>query len=187
MSVILFALFFIVYLSLFYLAPAVILKKLTKVTRKRKINNIIKDYSLFAIITTIYVIIYLIMYNVFSDSIKYITDRGLPKVFINNTTTLGIVSFLFLLITFIYTVYTYVLSSKLFAHKKDTDGYIAIGIFALFSILTYYSFYTILGLNNYTFENNFILNTIYQFDYDMATYLFFVMVLIKLAISFVKE
>ena len=187
MSVILFALFFIVYLSLFYLAPAVILKKLTKVTRKRKIDNVIKDYSLFAIITTIYIIIYIIMYNVFSDSINYLKVRELPRVFANNITTLGLVSVLFLLITFIYTVYTYVLSSKLFAHKKDNDGYIAIGIYALFTILAYYSFYTILDLSSYSFNNNVVLSTIYQFDYDMAPYLFFVIVLIKLAISFIKD
>ena len=186
MSVLLFSLFFIVYLSLFYLAPAVILRKITKVSRKRKIENIIKDYLLYAVITIIYVMIYIFMYNVFNDAIKYLTNRGLPRVFINNSSYLGMVSVFFLLISCIYTIYTYMLSKKLFTHKKNNEAYIIIGITALFSILYYYSFYTTLDLSNYSF-NNIIINSIYQFDYDTAPYLFFVIVLVKLAISFIKE
>ena len=186
MSVLLFALFFIVYLSLFYLAPAIILKKLTKANKKRKIENIIKDYLLYILITIIYIIINIFMYNMFNDSIKYISNRGLPRVFIYNSSYLGIISILFLLIVFIYTIYTYMFSSKLFAYKKNNEAYLIVGITALFSIFSYYSFYTTLNLSNYSF-NNYIINSIYQFDYDTAPYLFFVLVFVKLAISFIKE
>jgi hypothetical protein len=186
MEVIFFALYFLVHLSLFFLGPAIIQKKLIKVSRKRKIDNVIKDYSIYVGLTILYIILYVIMYNTFNDGIKYITSRGLTNIFSNNVFILGLVAVFYMLISFIYIVYTYILSSKFFQYKKNNEAYVIIGITALFSILSYYSFYTILGLSSYSF-NNIILDTIYQFDYELSTYLYFVIVLIRFAISFIKE
>ncbi len=186
MSVLFFALFFLVHLSLFFLGPAVIEKKLTKVTRKRKLENTTKYYLVYGIITLFYIAIYIIMYNVYNDAIKYIINRGLTNIFSNNVLVLGISAVAYFLITFIYVTYTYILSSKFFQYKKNNDAYTVIGITALLSILSYYSFYSVLDLSLYQF-NNLLLNSIYQFDYELAPYLFFAIVLFKLAISFIKE
>ena len=188
MEIVKFALFFIIYFSMFFLGPSVLLKYLTKISRKRKDPTLKKDYIIFAGITVIYLLVFYFMYSEYSNIIKVLGASTKTLYYVNDLFLLGGLAFLFLLVSIIYVIFTFYLNQKLYALKMNEKSYIITSIYAFFVIFTYYIFYTFLGLNMYSFESShYILNFIYRIDYDFCAYFYIVMVGSSFALSFIKE
>lgn len=184
-----FAIFFAFNFSLWFMLPALLLKNITKPSRKKKDKNIKFDYIIYSALTVIYCLSYLIFYSIFNIAIKNTySSSTMLKYFVDDIGKLSFVVIGFLIISIIQGIFTFKLSRKLFRLRKNNNGYVIVSITGLLNVITYFISNTVLNLNLYSFEaKEYLLNMLLKIDYQLLLFLFPILVFGTFALSFVEE
>ncbi len=184
-----FAIFFALNFSLWYIIPSLGLKYITKVGRKRKDKKLNTEIAAYAIVTVLYVVIYIMFYRYFSIAINDIeSTSNSVKYFVSETTNTSLMVVLFFIVSILYDLYTFYLAKKTFRLNKPNLGYIFCSLTGFFNILTYWFSNTILKLNMYSFSaSRYIINSLMKADYEILLFLFPALVFINFALSFIEE
>lgn len=184
-----FALFFALNLSLWFILPSLLLKNIT-ITERKKDKKIKTELLIYGGLTIVYLIIYILFYRYFSISINDITpaNNGTIQYFSTEIWNLSILMVLYLIISILYIIYTYLLGRKLFKHREINIGYTVCLLTGFFNIITYWFSNTVLKLNLYSFPaDRYILNGLMKIDNELLLFLFPALVFISFAFSFLEK
>ena len=183
-----FSLFFVVYFSIFYLMPLLLLKNLVKKSRKKKNPDKIKDITIYAIMSIVYIISFIVMTYYFKDGVDFYTENGILYGLVSDPYSCLLSSLIYLVIAFIYIYYTFYLSSKFMSYKENETAYSVVGVTGFLNIIIYYYFYSILNLDYISYGSSIgVSDLILKLDLDFVAYLFFLLVAIKFALSFLQK
>ncbi len=183
-----FSLFFVVYFSIFYLMPLLLLKNLVKKSRKKKNHDKIKDITIYAIMSIVYIISFIVMTYYFKDGVDFYTENGILYGLVSDPYSCLLSSLIYLVIAFIYIYYTFYLSSKFMSYKENETAYSVVGVTGFLNIIIYYYFYSILNLDYISYGSSIgVSDLILKLDLDFVAYLFFLLVAIKFALSFLQK
>ncbi len=183
-----FSLFFVVYFSIFYLMPLLLLKNLVKKSRKKKNPDKIKDITIYAIMSIVYIISFIVMAYYFKDGVDFYTENGILYGIVSDPYSCLLSSLIYLVIAFIYIYYTFYLSSKFMSYKENETAYSVVGVTGFLNIIIYYYFYSILNLDYISYGSSIgVSDLILKLDLDFVAYLFFLLVAIKFALSFLQK
>ena len=183
-----FSLFFVVYFSIFYLMPLLLLKNLVKKSRKKKNPDKIKDITIYAIMSIVYIISFIVMAYYFKDGVDFYTENGILYGLVSDPYSCLLSSLIYLVIAFIYIYYTFYLSSKFMSYKENETAYSLVGVTGFLNIIIYYYFYSILNLDYISYGSSIgVSDLILKLDLDFVAYLFFLLVAIKFALSFLQK
>ena len=183
-----FSLFFVVYFSIFYLMPLLLLKNLVKKSRKKKNPDKIKDITIYAIMSIVYIISFIVMAYYFKDGVDFYTENGILYGLVSDPYSCLLSSLIYLVIAFIYIYYTFYLSSKFMSYKENETAYSVVGVTGFLNIIIYYYFYSILNLDYISYGSSIgVSDLILKLDLDFVAYLFFLLVAIKFALSFLQK
>lgn len=183
-----FAIFFALNFSLWFIFPALILKAITKTSKKKKNKNIKNYYIVYSAFTGIYVLVYLMFFRYFSVAINNLNSEGEIGYFYDGIGNLALILIFFMIISIIQVIFTFYLAKKLFKIKEFNKGYVFISITGFLNVITYFFTNSVLNLGMYSFAADmYLLNLIMKLDNEILLFLFPFLVFINFALSFVEE
>lgn len=168
--------------------PLLLLKNLVKKSRKKKNPDKIKDITIYAIMSIVYIISFIVMAYYFKDGVDFYTENGILYGIVSDPYSCLLSSLIYLVIAFIYIYYTFYLSSKFMSYKENETAYSVVGVTGFLNIIIYYYFYSILNLDYISYGSSIgVSDLILKLDLDFVAYLFFLLVAIKFALSFLQK
>ena len=189
MMILSFGIFFAFNFSLWFMLPALILKNIIKPGRKKHDKHIKIDYIIYGAFSILYCLSFLVFYSVFKDAIDMAySSSTIINYFSKGIDKLVFVILLFMIISIVHGIYSFILSKKLFRLKEYNKGYVLVSITGLLNIITYFILNVSLKLNLYSFEaKKYVLNILLKIDYQVLLFLFPILVFGTFALSFIEE
>ena len=184
-----FCIFFAFNFSLWFMLPALLLKNIVKPGKRKRDKHIKIDYIIYGALTVLYCLSYLIFFGIFKDAVdlSYSSSTTI-NYFSKGIDKLGFAVLLFMGISIIQGVFSFILSKKLFFLKQYNKGYVLVSVTGILNIITYFISNVVLELNLYSFEaKNYVLNFLLKIDYQFLLFLFPALVFGAFALSFMEE
>lgn len=183
-----FAVFFAFNFSLWFILPALLLKLITKVGRKKKDKKIKNDYIVYGALAGIYIFSYIMYFYYFKLGIKGVTFLTETGYIVNEISNLTVVLIFFLVISLLLVGYTFYLAKKLFKLGSVNPGYVVISLTGFLNIITYFFSNSVLNLGIYAFEaEKYMLNFVMKLNNEFLLFVFPLLVFANFASSFIEE